>query len=276
MMGVPARLSEIERKGRLERFKNWLVANGSEILAPTNEWEVLRFRGDRGTAIIYRNAAGRLNWQNGSDRAYRAWKNEKPWRAQPKTRRTSGGANSIPVWPPIPCPDCNGMLRLEPMPPNWDNSGHRPWIYLCDQRHETRCRGKLTAHPDGSPAGKPVTQAVRTARRQCHAVFDPLWQHAWHLYEIKERNATERARAVRRIQRSARLRAYAYMAERLGMAEEDCHIGHITDVETLRLFYAEAQKATPEIIRAWAKQRDDETSLRGAPPAEKDAPPCEP
>lgn len=48
-------------KNRLPKFKEWLANAGCEILAPTNEWEVLRFKAGRKTSVIYQNAQGKLN-----------------------------------------------------------------------------------------------------------------------------------------------------------------------------------------------------------------------
>lgn len=36
----------------------WLTRNGAEVLQPTSEWEVLRFRANDGTHIVYRKAVG--------------------------------------------------------------------------------------------------------------------------------------------------------------------------------------------------------------------------
>lgn len=39
-------------------FRAWLTEHGAEVLEPTNEYELVRFRSDKGTSILYRNAAG--------------------------------------------------------------------------------------------------------------------------------------------------------------------------------------------------------------------------
>lgn len=36
----------------VEKFKNWLQQNGAEILPPTNQWEIIRFKGKE-TGVIY-------------------------------------------------------------------------------------------------------------------------------------------------------------------------------------------------------------------------------
>lgn len=45
---------------RLPTLKEWLRSKGAEVLEPTNEWEVLRFRADYVTHVVYRNAKDAL------------------------------------------------------------------------------------------------------------------------------------------------------------------------------------------------------------------------
>ena len=44
------------------QFRTGLVSAGAEMLAPTNPYEVLRFRTVHGVGVIYRNASGREKW----------------------------------------------------------------------------------------------------------------------------------------------------------------------------------------------------------------------
>lgn len=39
----------------LRRFSDWLSAHGSEVLATTNDYEVIRFTTQLGIAVLYRN-----------------------------------------------------------------------------------------------------------------------------------------------------------------------------------------------------------------------------
>ena len=39
----------------LRRFSDWLFAHGSEVLATTNDYEVIRFTTQLGIAVLYRN-----------------------------------------------------------------------------------------------------------------------------------------------------------------------------------------------------------------------------
>lgn len=142
------------------------------------------------------------------------------------------------------------MLRLKPKPEAW--SGASRWVFLCERR--PACKGLLSTHPDGSPLGAAVPQAIRTARSHCHAVFDRLWLDAADMYRLRETGSAQK-KAIALIRRTARVRAYEFVADKLGMTEADCHIGKITDLETLRKFWRAAKDATPEEIRAWAKAR---------------------
>lgn len=45
-----------------ERFLAALAEAGAEVLAPTNPYEVMRFRTRHGTGVVYRNAQCRENW----------------------------------------------------------------------------------------------------------------------------------------------------------------------------------------------------------------------
>lgn len=44
----------------LDLFISWLLAHGSEVLAPTNLYEVLRFTTQDGVAIIFKDADGKI------------------------------------------------------------------------------------------------------------------------------------------------------------------------------------------------------------------------
>lgn len=46
---------------QVSHFENWLRQNGAEVLEPTNQYEVVRFRACNATFILYRNAHGQLS-----------------------------------------------------------------------------------------------------------------------------------------------------------------------------------------------------------------------
>lgn len=78
----------------------------------------------------------------------------------------------IPKKPPIPCPDCSGLMRLQENPAAWGSG----LVYLCENRPE--CRGLMSAHPNGDPCGTPADAYTRKARMAVHGLFDKLWQDA--------------------------------------------------------------------------------------------------
>ena len=84
--GGPSILSA--RPKQLEGFEKWLVSNGAEILRPTNEYEVLRFRAGADIGVAYRKKDGRISFATTNmTKAWVAYKNQKPFPFRPKTTR---------------------------------------------------------------------------------------------------------------------------------------------------------------------------------------------
>lgn len=79
--------------------------------------------------------------------------------------------------PPIPCPDCSGMLHLKEKPRSW--RGGSGFVYLCE--NWPQCRGLMSAHADGRPCGNPADAYTRKARSMVQ-LFDPLWSDAPSMY----------------------------------------------------------------------------------------------
>lgn len=66
----------------------FLERGGAEIIPPTNPWEMARFKTERGTHVIYKNAQGRFSYSDPhADQAHKAWMGKKPWLAPEKTQR---------------------------------------------------------------------------------------------------------------------------------------------------------------------------------------------
>lgn len=76
------------------KFRTWLETHGSEVLTPTNQYEVARFLSAEGVGVVYTDGDGWniTSWVNGAQEAYDAWKDQKPWRAKEKQERKSRGA----------------------------------------------------------------------------------------------------------------------------------------------------------------------------------------
>lgn len=54
----PIGLAKLTKK--LPALLEWLRSKGAEVLEPTNQWEVLRFRAGYVTHVVYKNAKGEL------------------------------------------------------------------------------------------------------------------------------------------------------------------------------------------------------------------------
>lgn len=72
---------------RRAKFEEFLTARGAQILQPTNEWEMLRFRSSKGVSIVYRNAQDDLTWTGESADAWNAFTDNLSWRGSKATKR---------------------------------------------------------------------------------------------------------------------------------------------------------------------------------------------
>lgn len=72
---------------RKEAFEIWLTARGAEVLQPTSEWELCRFRTGAGTHILYTNKHHQLTPTGQMGIAFKAYQSNSSWRAAPATAR---------------------------------------------------------------------------------------------------------------------------------------------------------------------------------------------
>lgn len=72
---------------RIEKFKMFLSKRGAEILSPTNEWEVLRFKTINGVSVVYKNKYGALTFTGESAQAHKAYLNNSRWTAVKKRKQ---------------------------------------------------------------------------------------------------------------------------------------------------------------------------------------------
>lgn len=84
---------------RRAKFEAFLVERGAQILQPTNEWEVLRFKTSRGTSIVYCNARGGITLTGEVHAAWTAFEKSGPWRATPAPKkRITGRDRTLPMF----------------------------------------------------------------------------------------------------------------------------------------------------------------------------------
>lgn len=60
---------------KIEAFKTWLLQQGAEVLAPTNQYEVLRVRARGRVFIAYKDKNGRTTWPDFLDECCQAFEN---------------------------------------------------------------------------------------------------------------------------------------------------------------------------------------------------------
>ena len=67
-------------EAKLTSFNAFLKAAGAEVLNPTNEWEITRFRTGSGTSVIYRTAKGLATFTGESQQAWEAYRSQHAWK----------------------------------------------------------------------------------------------------------------------------------------------------------------------------------------------------
>ena len=85
-------MSQAERLiKKLPAYRDWLSRNGAQVLEPTNEWEVVRFKSGDETCITYRNRTGGIKHSGlTAEFALKSFLHAKSWRAAtPTCRRKS-------------------------------------------------------------------------------------------------------------------------------------------------------------------------------------------
>jgi 5-methylcytosine-specific restriction endonuclease McrA len=80
--------SSMVNPDRLKAFTEWLKVNHAVILDPTNDWEVLRFKGVNGIGVIYKNKRDKHTVTGEAKIAWEAFVNSKAWNRVPTVRRS--------------------------------------------------------------------------------------------------------------------------------------------------------------------------------------------
>ena len=152
--------------------------------------------------------------------------------------------------PPV-CPYCEQPAELvtgETVYAHRPDLAHK-YFWLC-----APCCAYVGSHPGTRrPLGTPAKRDLRRAREKLHdEVINPLWLSAPDCGEYEFAQDDERAR--KRIQRSAQPRVYRFLAHKLGLPQEETHVGMFT-LEQCAAARAALQGVTYVEIRDWDKQR---------------------
>lgn len=111
----------------------------------------------------------------------------------------------------VPCPYCRGRAEMV--------NGYEIYPHRADLAHKLfwackPCGAWVGCHPGtGEPLGRLADAALRKAKQSAHAAFDPLWQS-------------------KKMRRSA---AYKWLAEQLGLTQDQTHIGLFDQAQCMRV-----------------------------------------
>ena len=127
-----------------------------------------------------------------------------------RAERRGGGPKTADVT----CPYCGGLATFMPDSSTLYNGRDFGAVYHCAAGHEPAWVGvhKGTL----KPLGRLADRALRRAKQDAHAAFDPMWK------TVMERDAIG--------QNEARKRGYAWLAGQMGLPPEGMHVGML-DIE---------------------------------------------
>lgn len=113
------------------------------------------------------------------------------------------------------CPYCQRPARLHAMSNALYHGRDYGPAWVCSP-----CGAWVGCHPGTTnPLGRLADRDLRKAKQEAHAVFDPLWRAKQCRYDLTKRDA--------------RNQGYRWLAFRLGISRDACHIG-MFDLETCR------------------------------------------
>jgi hypothetical protein len=180
-------------------------------------------------------------------------------------------AAAVPAEAPA-CPYCGQLARLvtgETIYPQRLDLAQK-YFWQC-----VPCDAYVGTHAGTQrPLGTPANAELRRARTILHdRMLDPLWKLAPECgaYNYAQGDASAR----KQIQRSARLRVYAFLSHKLGLPIDETHTGMFT-IELCRAAWTALKGATYVEIRDWYKQRLDAAGAKHRKHAVEQAPPGPP
>lgn len=140
--------------------------------------------------------------------------------------------------PPAPtCPYCGEVAVFRPSSAEVYRGRDYGPVWVC--AGYPSCDAYVGCHPDGVPLGRLAREELRDLKKAAHALLDPLWRARMRRDGLKKEHA--------------RARAYAWLAEQLGIDGKDCHVG-MFDEETcwraIRLLRPHYDKLTEEEKRS--------------------------
>ena len=129
--------------------------------------------------------------------------------------------------------ECRDALGSEIWPNRPDLAERVIWVCVTPG-----CGARVGSHPDGRPLGTAANEELRKARAHVHAILDPIWKRAaGHPAYASSfppgASQAERKKARAVITQTARHRVYRFLAHRMGLDFDDCHVAML-DLEECR------------------------------------------
>lgn len=86
---------DLSKPERRKGFETFIAQSGADLVAPTSQWELLRFTTARGVGIVYTSAKGRITLVGEAEAAFEAYRSQHAWSAGHKTPRKGYRVNSV-------------------------------------------------------------------------------------------------------------------------------------------------------------------------------------
>ncbi len=122
------------------------------------------------------------------------------------------------------CPYCHNEARLTTGSEIYGPKFSDKVFWVCNRYPD--CDSYVGCHPKTKrPLGNLANEELRTLRNQAHSLFDKLWQAK--LARDRHQDGSKYTKG------EARAAGYRWLAEKLGIKGQECHIGEM-DVERCR------------------------------------------
>lgn len=133
----------------------------------------------------------------------------------PRPKPKAGTAEATATRSGLLCPYCGAGTKVIDSALVYAGQGYG-WLVACARW--PACDAYVGCHRGTTdPKGRLADRALREAKTKAHAVFDPLWLHP------------------KRDRKNRRDKAYAWLAQQLGIKPAYCHIGMMDVKDCLRV-----------------------------------------
>jgi hypothetical protein len=86
---------DLNKPERRKGFETFLAQSGADVIAPTSQWELLRFTTARGIGIVYTNAKSRITLVGEAKPAFEAYRSQHAYDAGHKVKRPNNRPHGV-------------------------------------------------------------------------------------------------------------------------------------------------------------------------------------